>query len=273
MTADSSLTIPIDHLGIAARSLSPLLAAYTDLGFHITDPGELTGQDADGSTVELGQQSAHIVFQNDYLELSAVPGAPEGHHLSSYLKRFDGLHILAIASENALNTHASLLQDNPDLPPLQQAARMVNYGTAGMARFSWFQLPPADFPEGLICIVEHHSRQTIFQAPVMKHANGATGFAGLLVYSSAPQQSLARFQPLANDLDGHQVQFVTEPPLNNSQLPADPCFYGIGFNVKDINITRQLLSDNNVRFSNDKDKLWVEPSLAGGCAVWFVQES
>ena len=275
MKSTAPLYLPVDHLGIAARHLPPLLQAYTRLGFRVTRPDVLAARNAGGQLVELGQHSAHIIFADTYLELTAVPGALRGHHLEHYLKRFNGLHILALKTCDAAASHARLRQTPLPPLPLQRAARQVDYrigdrGRAGEARFSWFQLAPEAFPEGLVCYVQHHTRDIVFQSAVMDHPNGAVGLAGCNIITSTPQAARERFEPLAG-ADGGElpVGFLSGCDHGGSLTAPDPSLFEMGFAVKDLEHTAQLLSDARVDCSRHGNRLWVPADSAGGCAVWF----
>ncbi|WP_293859989.1 VOC family protein [uncultured Alsobacter sp.] len=180
--------LAIDHIGIVVQDLAAEVAAWRAAGFRVSDPEPLMGRSGEGQAVPLGQSSAHVVFENGYVELSSpVPGS--GNHLEPYLAKGEGVRILVLAAADAPAARAALLRDWPGVPDVREASREVVLADAARrARFSWFPLPFDVVPGVLSAVVQHHSRDIVLHPSLCTHPNGlrrmdcivATGTAGEL---------------------------------------------------------------------------------------------
>ena len=151
--------VELDHAGIAVRNLTPLLEYFSALGFAPTEPQPLLALDPEsGERIDLGQLSAHVMFEDNYLELTEVPDAQSGNHLEPFLQRYEGLHILIFRSDDleALRKRAEGLGYAPSA--IQHASRDIHYGVRGAAHFEWFMLSRTDTPMGLVGFVHHRTR-------------------------------------------------------------------------------------------------------------------
>ena len=199
----------IYHLGVVGRDIAAMTAVYTRLGFTPTDPVPLMGL-ADGQPVPLGQESAHLIFADSYVELSGVTSTDPKHHLAPWLCRREGLHILALGSADADLSHKALISVGLDVPDVQEASRTVTYGTRhGDAKFKWFKAPNSMAGEGFVCMVEQLTPDLVFQPPAEGHPNGAHGVAGVTILTNDPAAAQDRFStyPGATRIDDHHLKF------------------------------------------------------------------
>ena len=91
----------VDHVGIVAYQLQPLIDAFTNLGFRVSRPEPLYGMHG-GEKVSLGQHSAHIVLSNFYIEISAPDPGRSDNHLVPYLEQYGpGTRIVAFTCKEA----------------------------------------------------------------------------------------------------------------------------------------------------------------------------
>lgn len=168
------IDLDIDHIGILANDIDALVDEYASIGFSIVGPAELTAVDATGATQALGQQSAHIMFGKDYIELTAVSSTDPKHHLASYLQSDPGIRLLILASGNIHASHEHCRSSSMQPGDVQRAAREIAYGRPGHAQFSWFGLPANRWPDALIAFVQHESSEIVFQADAARHTNRAS---------------------------------------------------------------------------------------------------
>ncbi|MCB2107377.1 MAG: VOC family protein [Rhodobacteraceae bacterium] len=113
----------IDHVGLVGRAIAPMVEAYRRLGFEVTTPADLMQPGPDGNPVPLGQVSAHAIFANTYVELTAVLDPGQGNHLDNWLARHEGLHILAFHAEDAQSSWDELAAHGLVMPPMRAATR------------------------------------------------------------------------------------------------------------------------------------------------------
>ena len=183
--APVSTGLAVDHIGVVVRDLGREVAAWRELGFRVSDPVPLMGGDAQGRAVPLGQSSAHVVFENSYVELSSpVPGS--GNHLESYLAAGEGVRILVLAATDAAAAQKSVAATHPDCPAPRPASRaIVIAGREDIARFIWFPLPVDVVPGVLSAVVEHATPELVFHPSLVDHPNGARRVARYLVDGAA----------------------------------------------------------------------------------------
>lgn len=173
----------IDHLGLAVHDVAPVVPALRNARFKVSDPVELQG--ADGP---MGQVSAHCIFENFYLEISApIPG--HDNHLRPILETVGpGLAIILMQCADASARQAELASAGLDAGPVNDASRAVLLETGEQtARFRWF--PVTGLVENaIVAEVEHRDPETVFASELAQHPNGArqierismgTGFAQL----------------------------------------------------------------------------------------------
>ena len=77
------MMLPLDHIGILGSDITEMVNAYRSLGFHVTEPERLNA----GAGGDFGRQySAHVMFENTYIELTAVEDCQSEHHLAPYMR-------------------------------------------------------------------------------------------------------------------------------------------------------------------------------------------
>lgn len=159
--------IAVDHIGIVVPSCDAPVALLRGLGFQVSDPEPLMG--ADGP---LGQTSAHCVFANAYLEISA-PDPDSGNHLLPLLAMGQAIRIMVLRSDDCAADHARLQKQGIAAGPVRAASRTVRLpGKTATARFSWF--PVAGMLQGvLLAMAQHHDRDLVFAPALQEHPNGA----------------------------------------------------------------------------------------------------
>ena len=284
VSAQHSALSAIDHLGVVGRDIALLTTAYTRLGFAPTAPVPLMGEQ-DGKPVPLGQDSAHLIFADSYVELSGVTSQDPGHHLAPWLARREGLHILALGSANAAESHAALVKTGLSVPDVQNAGRFVDYGTQhGDAQFRWFKVPEDVGAEGFFCMVEQVTPALVFQPPEGGHPNGALGVMGVTVLAEDAGLTLDRYGtlPSANREGSNRIRFgdqfidVMDQGLLVEQFPgcgaiSPPALAGFTVRVARLDQTRDCLIENSVAVqSNEDGDLWVSPEDACGAIVVFT---
>ena len=275
----------IDHLGVVGRDIDVLTTAYKRLGFQPTEPVPLMGVQ-DGKPVPLGQDSAHLIFTDSYVELSGVTSQDPNHHLAPWLARRNGLHILALGSSNAEDSRATLTNEGFEVPAVQNASRHVDYGQLhGDAQFHWFKVPDTLGDEGFLCIVEQLTPDLVFQPPENGHPNGALGVTGVTVLAGNAEETLSHYSTLpgVTSVADLRIQFGRQfiDVLDTESLPqrypaaasiAPPALAGFTVSVVSLAETQTYLEDHNITVHTGSDGcLYVSPDDACGAFVAFVQ--
>ncbi len=159
--------LAIDHLGIVVADCAPIIALFRKHGFQVSEPQQLMGEDG-----PLGQTSAHCVFDNGYIEISApVPGS--GNHLEPLLAMGEGIRILVLGSTDCQDDHRRLSKGGLNVGSIRQSSRAAGPPTSRhIAKFTWFEI--ADIVPGLmVAVVQHHDHNNVLHPELRKHPNGA----------------------------------------------------------------------------------------------------
>ena len=281
----------IDHIGLVGRDIKAMVATFRGLGFTVTEPVPLTQPDPEGNPVPLGQHSAHVIFPDTYLELTAVDVPGQGNHLDNWLAKHEGLHILALRSEDALQSWEGFAKHGVVMPPIRHASRDVNAGgVKGVADFTWFQIPESIAKEGFVCVVEHKTPEMVFLPKMTNHANGATGLRGIGALVSDLDEAVARYErlpgarvqsfPMGRFIILKNQRFVAMTPKGLAalaagvQTPPPPCFVAFAIRVKNIGATRDFLVKKSIPFQvGGENSVWLKPEQACGAILIFVDES
>jgi len=273
------------------RDIHAMVATFRGLGFTVSTPAPLTQPGPDGNPVPLGQLSAHVIFPDTYIELTAVEEPGSGNHLDTWLAKHEGLHILALRAENAEQSWDEMAAFGVVMPPIRHASRDVDAGgVVGTADFKWFQIPESITREGFVCVVEHQTPELVFIPGMTNHTNGATGLRGVGAIVKDLDEAVSRYErlPGANVrpfMFGRFIilknqRFVTMTPVGmgslcpGAKLPPPPCFGAFAIRVKSIDATRAYLTEKGVPFQVAGEKsIWLKPEQACGAVLLFVDES
>ncbi len=282
-------TTVIDHIGLVGRDVHAMRVAFERLGFMPTAPKLLMRWDSKtGERESLKQESAHAVLEDGYIELSAVLTDDPAHHLAPYLRRYQGLHILALSSSDIDADRARCEKAGLAPTPVTIATREVEYGSRpGAAQFRWFMLAAESAPEGLLCYVHNHTPEIVFQPEVMNHPNSAIALHGVTIVASKPERAAEHYrvllgqEPIAGDEElrfesGQQCirimtrhVFIARYP--GAGVPAMPCLRAFDVTVRDIGAARAYLNATRVRHQVREDgSLWVGPRSACGAALRLI---
>lgn len=279
----------IDHIGLVGRDVHAMRVAFERLGFMPTTPKLLVRWDSKtGERESLKQESAHAVLEHGYIELAAVLTDEPTHHLAPYLRRYQGLHILALSSSDIDADHARCERAGLAPTPVIIATRDVEYGTRqGAAQFRWFMLAPESAPEGLLCYVHNHTPELVFQPEVMSHPNSAVALHGVTVVASKPERAAEHYRallgqdPIAGDeelrFESRQqcIRIMTRPAFvaryPGAGVPAMPCLRAFEVAVRDLGAARAYLNATRVRHQVREDgSLWVGPRSACGATLRLI---
>ncbi|MGI9225873.1 MAG: VOC family protein [Woeseiaceae bacterium] len=229
----SQLHLQIDHIGLLAPEINALAAEFRGLGFTIVGPTELTSIDEEGRRIGLGQHSAHVMFGNDYIELTAVDMPAPEHHLAHFLRPPWGMRLLLPRCDDIGRVHARCEARQLNPSPVYTAARKLDYYRSAEARFNWFALPTTEWPDVLLAYVQHLTPELVFDPRVCQHENGARGLTRLYYVADV----LPTKYGLLASAGGHVIELVT-PAMTNDVLGFDvretTPFAGIRIAVADI---------------------------------------
>ena len=161
------MNIALDHAGVAVRDLDAAGREWTALGFQVTPtaphlPAGITGNRC-------------VMFAHGYVELIAVI-AQGGHSatLARFLQRYQGIHIISLATDDAEAAGARLGQS------VIRSERATEHGIARFARVALTEMVPR------LQLIQHFTPALVWQPPTLVHTNRATALASIVIQAAAP---------------------------------------------------------------------------------------
>ncbi len=181
----NAASIGLDHIGIVGAELSGLAAAFTAIGFHVTN----AALHASGRTAN----RCVMLRDGGYLELMATVPGQASATLDGFLARGPGAHILAltVADEIAARDRLRRALAAPDLD-VDLTARQAG---GEEARFA--VIMPPDAPEGRILLIRHLTADRLWRPDDMVHPNRAVALEEAVYGVPAPAETMARLSRLA----------------------------------------------------------------------------
>lgn len=186
-----STAIALDHVGIAARDLAPMAAAYERLGFALSPVAQQSGRRRPDLPVEkFGSGNRCAFLRHGYIELIAIlDPALYDNTLNAFLARYPGMHILALAMEDEAANLARMRAAGIDIPGVAYLERPVEAG-GPVARFA--RLPFPDPPEGRVQLIRHLTPDLVWQEKWMHHANRAVALEEAILCAREPAETAVR---------------------------------------------------------------------------------
>jgi hypothetical protein len=257
--------IDLDHVGLVARDRFALHAAYERLGFRLTPLSQQSG----GDPPRLLGSANRCVFLPDggYIELLGIvdPALPL-NRLDEFLARYEGMHVLALGTDDAA----------------REAARL-GVPTVGLSRevegdkvaFRLARL--ASFPEGRVQLVQHLSREILWAPRWTEHPNGALALEDAVLHVADRDEATARFakilgcQPMRQDgASVFRLARGTVSIVEMGEAPLLPFFGAFTVSVRDEATLRRVLDAGRVSYRRESRALVVSRQEAGGIACRFL---
>jgi hypothetical protein len=170
--------IGIDHAVVMVQELDKAAENWKRLGFTLSPRGT--------HSLHMGSGNYTIMFDPDYMELLGVL-TPTEHNAPArafLAKRGDGIERVAFtAIDVAAGAEEIRARGYAPIGPtdFERPVTMPD-GRLSAAKFRTFQWPVAEAPGGVrIFACEHKTRETVWIAELMKHANGAKRLRQLMI--------------------------------------------------------------------------------------------
>ncbi|MBR0672082.1 VOC family protein [Neoroseomonas soli] len=191
-----STAVAVDHVGVAARDLAPMAAAYERLGFALSPVAQQSGRRRPDLPVEqYGSGNRCAFLKHGYIELIAIlDPALYDNTLNAFLARYPGMHILALAMTDEDANLTRMRAAGIDIPGVAYLERPVEAG-GPIARFA--RLPFPDPPEGRVQLIRHLTPELVWQERWMDHANKAVALEEVILCAAEPAETAARLSRLS----------------------------------------------------------------------------
>lgn len=249
------MRIALDHLGWLGPDLQRLVAVFQGLGFRVLGPVPLQSGAARHPDA---QWSAHVMFRDTYLELTALSADAVGHPLHRWRAEPPAVRLVLLRAYDAAAEHARLAATGWQLSEVQHAERRLAYGAQGVARFRWFGLREEPWPGTLLAWVEHLDRAALFDPDVTVQPNTVYAIEAVHLAGAAWPAALA-------DEDAGNVELRHDRAAGR----ANAAVAGVDFLVGDLDACAQAMRRGGVSFTADRDCLEVPADAVGGARLRF----
>ncbi len=287
----------LDHAGLALKDLERGRAAYAKLGFTLSSRSVHAGAlSPGGPVVPWGSGNHCAMFEQGYFELIGLIDEQLPSSVKRLVAQYEGLHIVAMDTESADAAYAALTQAGVVAAAPAALERDAAFGphdeSVRRARFRNIYLDGEAYPEARFIVIEHGTRDVLWQDHLLTHANGVTGLAALYFCAPDPAASAARFTRLLGapvhdaergyryDLQRGTFWLMSEAQLRQAvpvlagqpaQRVAAACF-----TVRSLDHLRAYLDGQGVPHTPGVDAdgrpaVWVGPEFACHAALQFVQ--
>ena len=287
-------SLVLDHVGIAVESLEAGRLTYQRLGFNLTPPSVHSGSRVPGGPVEPWGSGNHCaMFEQGYLEILGIVDAALYSSARALLDRYQGAHIIALGCDDADAAFAALGARQPGIQAPAALERDAAFGPDGRdtrrARFRNIYTDPARFPEAKWIVIEHQTRDVLWQPHLLSHPNGVVAITEAAICTDdvvGTARRLAATFGVAFDAKdpgiarlelARGILYVLSPAMvpkwaKGVEPPAVPSVVGVGFSVRDLAQTKHWLGEQAVAFeSHPYPAIWVRPEHTLGPVVSFIQ--
>ncbi|GGD60496.1 VOC family protein [Paenibacillus nasutitermitis] len=290
----------LHHIGLITSNMNITIERYEKLGFSFTPlslpriplkPG--------GELESLGVGNRCAIFQNNYLEVlgvvdkarwDTITEAQRGpYDIDKPLRRFEGLHVMHFGADDLEAVHKRLIEQGTSCSDIKPFQRIVDTPDGKkMMHAKTVHFPENANPEGLIQIAQHVTPELVLQPRYMQHANGAKTIIEIIVCTTNPSEYAAKYERYSGHKSeqkgssyilnlGYSSVRVISPENMGDILPgrlppALPFLAGFTVAVTDLHTTRNVLTDNQIPFVDNGERLIVRSEDACGSAVLFVNE-
>lgn len=288
----------LDHAGVIVRDLAAASRVWESLGFQLSplsrQGGALPGRTDTGPWATANRCA---IFRQGYLELIGIVDPTAHNPWDRFLRRLEGMHILALrvnsadACASALALDESLAQDFN--PPVQRERALDVDSTQRTMRFRNIFSRDERCPEARLILIEHQTPGYLWQPRYLDHPNGAEALAGVqlccdLKGYQLPGHPVHRLQALtgatveSERVDALQLRspdgavFEALSPggfaLRFGVAPLGcPAYVGATVRFADRDRAAALMETNGHRVSREGSDWFVQPAGAPGFLLCLEQ--
>ena len=285
----------LDHVGLAVRDLEKARLAYDRLGFTLSPRSMHSGSlEPGGPVVPWGSGNHCAMFKQGYFEVLGLVEPDKPSNVKRMLDLYDGLHIVAVGCPSADKAFSDFRTAGVAVPAPISLERDAAFGlrqeSVRRARFKNLYPDSEAFPEARFIIIEHLTKDVLWQPHLLEHPNGAEALAS--VYFCVPDVDTTRNrlgslfgagEPNAAEqftLSGGSLWLLTEKDIRE-QVPVLRServhrVAATGIAVRSLERLKSLFDNNGVVYVeaaslDSQVSLWVGPGEACNTALAFFQ--
>jgi hypothetical protein len=288
------MTGHLDHSGLVVRDLAGAAARFRALGFNLTPRSDHAVPNADGTLRPAGTANHCAMLERGYLEIVAVtdPAATSFSRteIGNFADRFEGLHLLAIGTEDAESATARLNASGHAPVEARDLRRRVDWGgTRREAQFRLIVVPRLSGPDITFFFIEHRTPELVWTPGSTDHPNGAICLCELVTVTNDLEAARGlcetAFAVAPAMLDGglsfelERSRYLVLTPAAagrhyGAALPgrALPHCAGQTVEVRELSRTAAILAENGVPFLRSGGRLTVTPAFACGSFLQFAEQ-
>lgn len=286
------MKLDLDHCGVVVKDLDRARDNFVRLGFTLTSRSFHAGARLPGGPVEPWGSANHCaMFSHGYLEIIGITDASLYSSVKDLVERYEGAHIVAFGCNgDAGAAHAGLVRRGVAAEAPRSLQRQAAFGPndeqTRQARFRNIYLDPNAYPEARFLIIEHLTRDVLWQPHLLEHPNGVLSIEECW-FASPDARTTA--ENLAQ-LTGRRVErgagvyrlrlargalVVMEHTrwraLGPGTMPPPDSPVGMVFRIASLADTAALFDRNEVQFGRSAHALAISASDACGAALSFRQ--
>ncbi len=261
-----------DHIIIGVADLEAARRAYRRLGFTLSPRGRHIGW---------GTANYCIMFETDYLELLGIIDPTQfSNNLDKRLEeKGEGLLDVSFATEDAEVAHTQLSGLGAEPPKDLKRILELPKGVAEPA-FRLVHLPLQATPGAGAFLCQHLSRDLVWRAEWLEHANGARFVAGVTARVGDLDQAAVAYGKLLglgalSETDGEvrvkvgggELRLLAAAP----DAPEGP--EGLDIAVEDMARTAEVLEQAGIAHRRTQNRITVEANEACGVSLGFVPDA
>lgn len=284
----------LDHVGFFVPDMDKGSAALERLGFFLTPWTPQQHSLGPGQpVVPAGTGNRLALFERGYIELLSPHGeGPVADQMRDAIKRYVGLHLIALGTSDAAADHARIAAAGFATTPLVDLQRKLDTpGGPGMVRFSVARVPPGTMAEGRIQFCQHLTPENLWQARWLTRANGARELTDIVLCVADPDEAAQRYGRFFDrlprrlpaggwsiDLDWGRTIILSRDALATAlpgaDVPVLPYMAAFAVTVADLDQVRRLLDANGVPILLDsRDAVAAAPSPDLGAVAVFLADA
>lgn len=279
------ITPEIDHAVVTvSNQLDEATEQYKKLGFTITKRGHHS----------LGTSNNLMIFGTTYLELLGYE-PQNAHKVDSSWNFPNGLTGLVFKTKDADSLYTQLVKQGVkvegDKPKSFFRPVELDDGTTPEARFKVVRLDPSYTPRGQIFFCDQLTPHLVWRPEWQQHANGVTNIIRVVIASNDPAHSIELLQRtfpsgkistidggLRFDADGKYIDYLTPSYLATVYQQHLPVLadsgdqkVGLTFRTDSIEQIKQVLTNNQIKFTQQDKRIIVPADQTFGVIIEFVQ--